>query len=121
LTLLTSTSQKTKGSVYLTQKRLSTTSSTDPSITEGSILVRATDGRTQNPKPTKTAEGTTKVTKNKKTAAPKAKLSTVVSQAGLEAFFVRYADICKAGMVGLKKRDRSAKKKGKAKAKSGKA
>ncbi|PCG90926.1 Signal recognition particle, SRP14 subunit [Penicillium occitanis (nom. inval.)] len=121
LTLLTSTSQKTKGSVYLTQKRLSTTSSTDPSITEGSILVRATDGRTQNPKPTKTAEGTTKVTKNKKTAAPKAKLSTVVSQADLEAFFVRYADICKAGMVGLKKRDRSAKKKGKAKAKSGKA
>lgn len=34
---------------------------------------------------------------------------------------MKYADICKAGMVGLKKRDRSAKKKGKAKAKSGKA
>ena len=80
--------------------------------------MRATDGRTQNPKP---SQEDSKVTKNKKTTAPKAKLSTVVSPADLEAFFVRYADICKAGMVGLKKRDRSAKKKGKAKAKSGKA
>ncbi|EEA24993.1 hypothetical protein TMatcc_008094 [Talaromyces marneffei ATCC 18224] len=116
-TLLTSTSKKTQGSVYLTQKRL-TSSSTDPSITEGSILVRATDGKTQNPKPSKTTDNT-KVTKKK--AAPKSKLSTVVSPADLEAFFVKYADICKAGMVGLKKRDRSAKKKGKAKTKSGKA
>ncbi|KAF5017952.1 hypothetical protein F66182_10087, partial [Fusarium sp. NRRL 66182] len=88
--LLTSTSQKTQGSVYLTQKRLTTTASsfTDPSITEGSILVRATDGKTQNPKPTKAAEGasTSKVTKNKKVA--KIKLSTIVSPADLEAFFV---------------------------------
>lgn len=83
--------------------------------------MRATDGKTQNPKPTKAAEGasTSKVTKNKKVA--KIKLSTIVSPADLEAFFVRYADICKTGMAGLKKRDRSAKKKGKAKAKSGKA
>lgn len=80
--------------------------------------MRATDGRTQNPKPSKE---TAKVSKNKKAAVPKSKVSTVVSPADLEAFFVRYADICKAGMGGLKKRDRSAKKKGKAKAKTGKA
>lgn len=78
--------------------------------------MRVTDGKTQNPKPSKEDA---KVSKSKKVT--KSKLSTVVSPADLEAFFVRYADICKAGMVGLKKRDRSAKKKGKAKAKSGKA
>jgi signal recognition particle subunit SRP14 len=43
------------------------------------------------------------------------KLSTIVSPQDLEAFYAKYAEICKAGMVGLKKRDRSAKKKGKAK------
>lgn len=35
----------------------------------------------------------------------------------LEGFFVRYAEVCKAGMSGLKKRDRSGRKKGKAKKK----
>jgi hypothetical protein len=38
-----------------------------------------------------------------------------VSPQDLEAFYARYADVCKAGMMGLKKRDRSAKKRGKAK------
>lgn len=28
----------------------------------------------------------------------------------LDAFFVRYAEVCKAGMASLKKRDRSKKK-----------
>lgn len=35
----------------------------------------------------------------------------------LEEFFVKYAEIWKAGMSGLKKRDRSGRKKGKAKKK----
>jgi signal recognition particle subunit SRP14 len=35
----------------------------------------------------------------------------------LEAFYARYAEVCKAGMVGMKKRDRSGKKKGKGKGK----
>jgi len=35
----------------------------------------------------------------------------------LEAFYIRYAELCKAGMVRMKKRDRSAKKKGKGKGK----
>jgi len=37
----------------------------------------------------------------------------------LEAFFVQYADCCKAGMQGLRKRDRKAKKKDKSKKKKG--
>lgn len=42
------------------------------------------------------------------------KLSTVVAPEELEAFYARYAEVCKAGMTGLKKRDR---KRGKAKGK----
>ena len=38
------------------------------------------------------------------------KLSTVVQPDELEAFFTRYAEVWKAGMSGLKKRDRSGRK-----------
>lgn len=65
--------------------------------------MRATDGRTDNPN-TKSKDGKQKATK--------VKLSTVVEQGDLEGFYARYAEVCKAGMTGLKKRDR---KKGKAK------
>jgi signal recognition particle subunit SRP14 len=44
------------------------------------------------------------------------KLSTIVAPEDIEAFYTRYAEVCKTGMTGLKKRDR---KKGKAKAKGG--
>lgn len=48
-----------------------------------------------------------------------AKLSTVVTADSLEIFFTRYAEVCKSGMSGLKKRDRSkAKAKQKAKKKA---
>lgn len=40
----------------------------------------------------------------------KIKLSTVVQPDQLDAFFVRYAEACKTGMSGLKKRDRRGKK-----------
>ena len=62
------------------------------------IIIRATNGKSKDKK------------------AKKVKLSTVVESDALEAFFVRYAEVCKAGMSGLKKRDRSkAKEKLKAK------
>lgn len=64
------------------------------------ILIRATDGKSKGNK-----KGTEKV-----------KLSTVVEADGLEAFFSKYAEVCKLGMSGLKKRDRS-KMKAKMKAK----
>lgn len=40
-------------------------------------------------------------------------MSTVVQPDDLEGFFARYADVCKAGMGALKKRDRSKRKKAK--------
>lgn len=50
-----------------------------------SLLIRATDGKHKS----------------------KVRLSTVVAADALEGFFSRYAEVCKAGMSGLKKRDRS--------------
>ena len=40
----------------------------------------------------------------------KEKLSTVVNASGLEEFYRQYADVCKKGMEGLRKRDRKARK-----------
>ena len=70
------------------------------------IIVRATDGETTK-KDMKT--------KNK----DKIKISTIVQPNDVEAFFARYADVCKAGMQSLKKRDRSKRKKDKSKKKKG--
>lgn len=67
------------------------------------IIVRATDGKTQ--------------TKDRKKNKNKVKLSTIVQPDDIDAFFARYADICKAGMQSLKKRDRSKRKKDKSKRK----
>lgn len=62
------------------------------------VIVRATNG------------------KSKRSKSSKIKLSTVVQPHDLESFYVRYAEVCKAGMAALKPRDRS-KKKAKAKKK----
>lgn len=56
------------------------------------IIVRATDGNGKRGKSTKT------------------KLSTIVKPEEMEAFFTRYAEVCKAGMSSLKKRDRRGRK-----------
>ncbi|KAL5003751.1 signal recognition particle, SRP9/SRP14 subunit [Aspergillus recurvatus] len=113
-TLLTATSQKARGSVYLTQTPLLNTQSPGSADkkTQPPILIRASDGNTNaaNPK-------THPDIKDKKTKKEtKVKISTVVQPGELEAFYARYAEICKAGMMGLKKRDRKLKK---AKAKGG--
>ncbi|KAE8356591.1 signal recognition particle, SRP14 subunit [Aspergillus coremiiformis] len=108
--LLSKASQKARGSVFLTQKPLidSTASSEDKSSSRPSILIRATDGNTNAPNP--------KNNKVEKKTVSKVKLSTIVAPEDLEAFYTRYAEVCKTGMTGLKKRDR---KKGKAKGKGG--
>jgi signal recognition particle subunit SRP14 len=54
--------------------------------------------------------------KSKRDRSEKVKLVTVVQPDDLEAFYIRYAEVCKAGMTALKPRDRS-KKKAKAKKK----
>jgi signal recognition particle subunit SRP14 len=123
--LLSTVSHGSRGSVYLTQKQLPSLSSSPPQDDASSsrqyeqqqrqqpqpasILIRATDGRTSNPDNRKSD--------SERRQGPKAKISTIVSPDGLETFYARYAEVCKAGMVGLKKRDRSAKKKGKTKGK----
>ena len=63
------------------------------------VLIRATNG------------------KPKDENSEKIKLSTIVQPDALEAFFIRYAEVWKSGMHGLRKRDRSGRKKGKAKKK----
>ena len=47
------------------------------------------------------------------------KISTIVEPEALEGFYTRYSEVCKAGMQGLKKRDRSGRKKAKAKKRKG--
>lgn len=71
-----------------------------------SILIRATDGNTNTPNP-KNASEATKISMKR---ASKVKLSTIVSPDDIEAFYVRYAEVCKTGMTGLKKRDRRGRK-----------
>ena len=53
--------------------------------------------------------------KSKDKLKDKIKLATIVQPDSLEAFYTRYADVCKSGMQGLRKRDRSGRKKAKAK------
>ncbi|KAL4881084.1 signal recognition particle, SRP9/SRP14 subunit [Aspergillus karnatakaensis] len=105
-TLLTSTSQKSRGSVYLTQTPLLHTSSETAQQSQPSILIRASDGNTSAPNPKTHPE----IKDKKKKKETKVKLSTVVQPAELEAFYARYAEVCKAGMTGLKKRDRKLRK-----------
>lgn len=47
----------------------------------------------------------------------KRKASTIVSLGQMESFYSKYAEVCKEGMVGMRKRDRSTKKKTKGKSK----
>ena len=63
------------------------------------LIIRATDGKSQDRARNKNNE--------------KVKLSTVVQPDELAGFYARYADVCKAGMQALKKRDRSKRKKAK--------
>jgi signal recognition particle subunit SRP14 len=118
-TLFSSTHAAAHGSVYLTQKALGSTSSPEsPSSSPPQILVRATNGLS---KPHRTAKPTSKSQPKSDSASGKIKLATVVEVADLEAFYARYAEVCKKGMEGLRKRDKKkAKEKAKAK-KKGKA
>ncbi|ATY64684.1 Signal recognition SRP9 SRP14 subunit [Cordyceps militaris] len=97
------------GAIYLTQKRLTYNS--------GSMSVAA-DGDFEDRHPSKPMPVIVRATngKSKRAKSSKIKLSTVVQPHDLESFYLRYAEVCKAGMAALKPRDRS-KNKAKAKAK----
>lgn len=68
------------------------------------IIIRATNGNN------KTKKGDRWVA-SKQSAAKRIKLSTVVNPEEIEGFYTKYAEVCKAGMGALKKRDRSKRKK----------
>ncbi|KAF2134663.1 signal recognition particle, SRP9/SRP14 subunit [Dothidotthia symphoricarpi CBS 119687] len=111
--------KKGHGSVYLTQKRLSFESSTPPTPTKVAddplwdthpteplpILIRANNNGSDKRKGTERKD------------VEKITVSTVVKPDDLDAFFVRYAEACRAGMSALKKRDRKKGKKDKKKKK----
>lgn len=103
--LLTSLATKSHGSIYLTQKPYLAPNSDPASTAPLPLLIRATNGASKDAR--------------QKSKDNKVKLATIVQPEDLEAFFAKYADVCKAGMQGLKKRDRSKRKKEKGKKKKG--
>ncbi|CAK7568209.1 MAG: hypothetical protein SEPTF4163_006194 [Sporothrix epigloea] len=107
--LFTTQKGKDHGAIYLSQRRLArgeigaaATAPLDVTTVEAHepqpLIVRASNG------------------KSKKHRKDKIRLATKVSPDGIEAFYARYAETCKAGMTLLKPRDKS-KKKAKAKKK----
>lgn len=106
--LLASTSSSGSGSVFLTQKTL-----TNEESTSSQVLIRASNGATAAKAKAKPGVKIAKEKQHK--PKPKIKLATVVETASLEDFYSKYADVCKKGMEGLRKRD---KKKAKEKAKA---
>jgi len=99
--------QKDHGSIYLTQKRLTYGEDTDVDAPEPTVERSFPDLNPSKPLPIiiRATNGKSKEHRDKKI-----KLSTVVDPNALEAFFVKYAEVCKLGMSGLKKRDRSKQK-----------
>ncbi|KAK3941205.1 signal recognition particle subunit srp14 [Diplogelasinospora grovesii] len=97
---------KDYGHIYLTQKRFSYEQQTEAKPTAENpfpelhpekplpLIIRATNGKS-----TTQAHTTEKV-----------KVSTIVQPADLEAFYSRYAEVCRAGMSALKPRDRTKRK-----------
>ncbi|KAH7154826.1 signal recognition particle, SRP9/SRP14 subunit [Dactylonectria estremocensis] len=98
---------KDHGAIYLVQKRLSHGQGIPVPSDEDPVP----DLRPSKPLPILIRAANGKGSRDK---TAKVKLSTVVQPDDIEAFYARYADVCKTGMTALKPRDRS---KNKAKAK----
>ncbi|KAF2031059.1 signal recognition particle, SRP9/SRP14 subunit [Setomelanomma holmii] len=112
--------KKGHGSIYLTQKRLAFDSSSTPPTPTKVADDPLWDTHPENPLPILIRASNNGSSKRKGTDRGdinKIVLSTVVKPDGLDGFFVRYAEACKTGMTGLKKRDRKKGKKDKKKKK----
>lgn len=108
--LLTDTTSAGHGSIFLTQKPLESSDSSQ----SAQVLIRATNGASGKTK----SKPHFKVSKEQQHKdKPKIKLATVIEAGNLESFYTQYADVCKKGMEGMRKRD---KKKAKEKAKAAK-
>nr|CAD60734.1 unnamed protein product [Podospora anserina] len=100
--LFTTQKQSQKGTILLTQKRSKETLSeqeheetlTTTPLPQAPILIRASNSKS----------------KEARNEGKKVKLSTIIQPDDLDSFYARYADVCKAGMSGLKPRDRTKRK-----------
>ncbi|ORY13297.1 signal recognition particle 14kD protein-domain-containing protein [Clohesyomyces aquaticus] len=116
--------KKGHGTVYLTQKRVTADDGADAPSSAKVADDPLWDTHPENPLPIVIRANNNKSTKRKGTDRediPKIKMSTVVQPDQLDAFYARYAEVCKAGMSALKKRDKKKKKKDKKKKKGGEA
>ncbi|OCL11376.1 signal recognition particle, SRP9/SRP14 subunit [Glonium stellatum] len=116
--LFDSNRAKSHGSIFLTQRRLQfsfgSTASTPTKTADNPLW----DTRPQDPLPIIVRATNSKSTKKvggSRKSEKRIKLSTIVQPEALDRFYLRYAELCKAGMSALKKRDRSKRKKDKAK------
>ncbi|ROW15727.1 hypothetical protein VPNG_02028 [Cytospora leucostoma] len=108
--LFTSRKGKDHGSVFLTQKRITHgLSAPVPSKEEPLADISATTGGDETSYPI-IVRATNGKSGDDRKAGKKVKLSTVVQSDALDAFYVRYAEICKAGMLALKPRVRTKRK-----------
>jgi signal recognition particle subunit SRP14 len=117
--LLSTQASKSNGSISLTQKRLSyDASATKPSQASAGTATQFLDTAISAPPLPLLIRATN--TKSKENRKHKVKIATVVQPDDIEDFYTRYAEVCRAGMTALKKRDRSkGKKKKKATGKEG--
>lgn len=122
---------KDHGAIYLSQKRCTDTHSIHPTK-QTDILTLRPDTHNQEATPSADDESHPLADlqtdtplpllirasngKSKDKRSEKVKLSTLVEPDALDAFYARYAEVCKGGMAALKPRDRT-KRKGKAKKK----
>ncbi|KAL8827008.1 MAG: hypothetical protein Q9170_007182 [Blastenia crenularia] len=112
--LFDSRRNSTHGSIFLTQKRLSSKTLPKSSPAAAPTDAPFSDLNPSSPLPVliRASNG-----KSKEHRKDKIKLSTIVQPDELDGFFTKYAEIMKAGTTALKKRDRSGRKKAKAKKK----
>lgn len=105
--------KKGHGTVYLTQKRLAFDTEGQPPSSDKVADDPLWDTHPEAPLPILIRANNNKSTKRSGTDredTKKTALSTIVEPGQLDAFYVRYAEACKAGMSSLKKRDRRGKK-----------
>ncbi|KAH7119149.1 signal recognition particle 14kD protein-domain-containing protein [Dendryphion nanum] len=112
--------KKGHGTVYLTQKRVAATSDKNVNLATKVIDDPLWDTHPESPLPVVIRASNNKSTTGtdpKREDIDKIRLSTVVQPEQIDAFYARYAEVCKAGMGALKKRDRTKRKKDKKKKK----
>ncbi|KAI5280723.1 hypothetical protein KEM54_003545 [Ascosphaera aggregata] len=115
--LLHTQSVAKRGSIFLTQKRLTTSDSETTSLAAAlTSLSPSSSSSLSEANPLSRSSILIRVTNGRKKDA-KSKASTLVAYDELEGFYTKYAEICKEGMIAMRKRDRSGKKKAKGKAK----